>query len=284
MSGPFKFRENQGNLISIVFFAIGSSKLSCVGVFFISFRGKMMKQFKAVSVLLSAAMCMSMVMTPAAVMADEASVPEETQAVEETEKPAPKETEQQEAEPSQDEESEEAEEPEVVEDKGEPEAEDKREAEDAYVAKGKCGKKLKWTLDKYGTLKITGKGAMYNFEIKNWMYRTSTAPWYNYSGKIKKVVISKGVTSIGAYAFYGYNISSVSLPKTLKSINSGAFAYCGELKRISIPNSVKTIGPTAFCSSGLESVVIPKNVVNFGKQAFAGCLYLNSVSFDAHFP
>ena len=49
-----------------------------------------MKQFKAMSVLLSAAMCMSMVMAPVTVMADETTATEETQ-IEETEKQETKE-------------------------------------------------------------------------------------------------------------------------------------------------------------------------------------------------
>ena len=51
-----------------------------------------MKRLKAISVLVSAAMCMSMVMTPVSVIADETSAPAETQNIEETEKPKPKET------------------------------------------------------------------------------------------------------------------------------------------------------------------------------------------------
>ena len=281
VSGPFKFRENQGNFISVVFFAIGSSKLSCVGVFlFVCFRGNMMKQFKAVSVLLSAAMCMSMVMTPAAVMADEVSVPEETQAVEGTEKPAPKETEQQDAEPSQDEESEETEEPEVVEDKGEPEAEDKREAEDAYVAKGKCGKKVKWTLDKNGTLKITGKGKMKNYTYKDTgSVYTITAPWYKYNSIIRKVVISKGVTTVGAYAFGScQSLLSVSLPSTIKAINTYAFGSCTNLGNITLPKKLKIIGASAFAGCrGMTSISIPKGVTSIGNGAFAHCYALKSI-------
>ena len=52
-----------------------------------------MKRLKAISVLVSAAMCMSMIMTPVSVIADETPAPAETQKTEETEKPKPKETE-----------------------------------------------------------------------------------------------------------------------------------------------------------------------------------------------
>ena len=144
-----------------------------------------MKHLKVTSALLAAVMSISMVMTPVSVLADETETPSETQATEAAEE---NETEE--------------EEPEVVEDHGEPEAEDKRDAEDAVLAKGKCGKKVKWTLDKKGTLKITGKGAMYNYVAKsdNGSDFFSTAPWFKYASKIKKVVVSKKVTTIGAFS------------------------------------------------------------------------------------
>ena len=85
-------------------------------------------------------MSISMFMTP--VVADETEVPSETQTTETAE-----ETEAEESGEN---------EPEIVEEPGEPEAEAKNDALDALLAKGKCGKKVKWTLDKKGTLKITG--------------------------------------------------------------------------------------------------------------------------------
>ena len=94
-----------------------------------------MKHLKLTAALLAAVMSISMFITPVA--ADETEVPSETQTTEAAEEKDAEEAEEQEEK-----------EPEVVEDKGEPEAEDRQEAEDAYLAKGKCGKKVKWTLEK----------------------------------------------------------------------------------------------------------------------------------------
>ena len=237
-----------------------------------------MKHFKVTSAILSAVMCMTMVMTPVTALADETETPSETQTTEAAE------------------ENETEEEPEVVEDKGEPEAKTQRDAEDAYLAKGKCGKKVKWTLDKKGTLKITGKKAMYNYKIVPVpvdanindpsvpveIINTTNAPWYKYSSKIKKVVVSKGVTVIGDFSFaFCPNLTSVSLPKTLKSINQGAFYYCPNLTKISIPKKVKTIGTGAFASTGITGVVIPKGVNSIANNTFDSCRNLKSVTIPS---
>lgn len=237
-----------------------------------------MKHLKVTSVLLSVAMCMTMAVTP--VMADE-TAPEQPQTTEETQE---KETEEQEAAPS----NEDDKEPESV--KGQiPEEKAQTEAEDAYLAKGKCGKKVKWTLDKKGTLKITGKGAMNNYRILTGysdgssvpVYFSNT-PWDKNRSKIKKVVVSKGITAIGEFAFtFCENMTSVSLPKTLKSIRTGAFNYCHKLKKVSIPKSVKTIGAGAFDSCGFESVVIPNGITSISNYTFDGCKNLKSVTIPS---
>ncbi|MBO4681288.1 MAG: leucine-rich repeat domain-containing protein [Clostridiales bacterium] len=224
-----------------------------------------MKSLKVASAFLSAVMCVSMLMTPAVALADETSVPEETQTATEAETPDAQE------------------EPEDEEEENEdllPGEEDRKEALEA-VASGKCGKKLKWSLDKKGTLKITGKGAMYNFDCKEstpYVYY-STAPWIKYASKIKKVVVSKKVTTLGAYSFYKCsNLSSVSLPKKMKAINDGAFAFCSKLTKITLPKKLTVINEGVFYDAGLTSVVIPKGVKSIRFFAFAGCDKLKSVS------
>ena len=54
---------------------------------------------------------------------------------------------------------------------------------------------LTWTLDADGTLTISGTGAMKDYNADD-----NPSPAYNNS-KVKKIVIEKGVTSIGNYAF-----------------------------------------------------------------------------------
>ena len=220
-----------------------------------------MKHLKITSALLSAIMCMSMVMTPVAVVADEAA-PEETQ-VEETEKPAPKETVKQE--------------PETIEDREIEDYADNEAVDAALLAKGKCGKKLNWSLSNTGVLTISGKGGMYAYS------KTSPAPWQVHADKLTKVVVSKNVTTIGAYAFYNCaNLTSVSLPKTLKAIYEYAFAYCKALPKVVIPSKVNTIGISAFSNcSILASINIPKGVTKINDTTFTRCGKLTAISIPA---
>ena len=221
-----------------------------------------MKHLKVMSALLSAVICMSVVLTPASALADETSAPEETQTAQETETP--------------DDQEKPAEEEEEIEDQLPGDA-DRKEALDA-VGSGKCGKKLKWSLDKKGTLKITGKGAMNNYKNKDGIAGKYTRPWDKYSSRIKKVVFSKGVTYIGTQSFCDCpNLKSVKFPKKLKSIGFGAFARCPGLNSVSIPKSVGTIGGYAFAGTGIKNISIPASVKTLGESAFAGCGSLESV-------
>lgn len=64
---------------------------------------------------------------------------------------------------------------------------------------GSCGENATWEFD-YSTLTISGTGAMedYGFYDK--------APWYEYMYYINKVVIQKGITSIGKMRFGTANV------------------------------------------------------------------------------
>jgi hypothetical protein len=58
--------------------------------------------------------------------------------------------------------------------------------------------------------------------------------------RVTEVVISEGVTAIGANAFLGCSrLTRVTLPSTIRSIGSGAFNGCGELLEVSIPGGVR---------------------------------------------
>ena len=70
---------------------------------------------------------------------------------------------------------------------------------------------------------------------------------FNGCTSIKKVKISSGVKSIGAFAFYNCpSLSSVSIPSTVKSIGTEAFSENKALKKLKIPKSVTQIGDHAY--------------------------------------
>ena len=129
------------------------------------------------------------------------------------------------------------------------------------VLQGYCGgdanaEKVTWELVQNNedssnptyTLTISGTGAMADYDV-----RGNRAPWYNsllqkgatttaYSSKtfvnITKVVITSGVTHIGAYAFAYTTVSDIQIADGVTSIGKGAFLWANWLKNITIPSSV----------------------------------------------
>ncbi|MBE6598459.1 MAG: hypothetical protein E7638_03340 [Ruminococcaceae bacterium] len=141
------------------------------------------------------------------------------------------------------------------------------------VASGKCGDNLTWVLYEDGTLTISGTGAM-------WNWYGSGIPWYSERLSIETVVIEKGVTTIGEYAFSGCeSLISVTIPGSVITIGEWAFCRCISLTSVTIPDSVTTICDAAFlrCKE-LISVTIPDSVTTIGENAFAECASLTNVT------
>ena len=147
-----------------------------------------------------------------------------------------------------------------------------------------------WTLDDDGTLTVSGNGEMGGYGYYQW-------------DNAKKVIINEGVTAIGENEFFAcYDLESVSIPSSVKTINklafaldekltdvtisegvtfigNGAFYECKSLTSISLPKSVKTIELGAFSRSGLKSLIIPECVKSL--ECVSGCENLTDVLVPA---
>ena len=88
------------------------------------------------------------------------------------------------------------------------------------------------------------------------------------------------VLVIGEKAFYQLkNLTSITIPDSVISIDNRAFSYCKSLTNIDIGNSVKTIGDSTFSScSSLISVKISDSVTTIGAMAFEDCTNLTNVT------
>ena len=140
---------------------------------------------------------------------------------------------------------------------------------------GTCGESLTWTLAG-GTLTISGSGAMTDYGESN------TAPWYSGREQITAVVVDRGVTGIGAYAFYGcVNLIDITLPEGLTAIGEYAFKGCSALGRVEILSGMTTLGDEAFRESGVTEVVLPEGLKTIEYGAFASCANLRSVSLPS---
>ena len=126
-----------------------------------------------------------------------------------------------------------------------------------------------------------------------------------------KAVVLNGTTAIGSYAFYGCNITEITIPSSVKSIGSCAFSECWSLSRvniedlaswcaigfenttanplyygealylggehlteITIPSTVTSIAAYAFCGCDLTEITIPGGVKTIGAYAFYECYFL----------
>ena len=127
----------------------------------------------------------------------------------------------------------------------------------------KAGPHCTWSLSEDGVMTIRGKG-----RVK----LQSNLAWAN-KGNVKQVIIQKGITGIGEYAFGNYdNLTEIKLPKTVNKLEEEAFAYCDNLVYITLSPNIKVLPKGAFkeCKS-LKKVIFPKKLKVIKQYAFSGC-------------
>lgn len=93
------------------------------------------------------------------------------------------------------------------------------------------------------------------------------------STALESVVISEGISEIGAEAFeMCTSLKSVSLPSTLKSIDRAVFYNCISLEEIEIPKSVKEFEGSVFSGcANLRTVKINDGISKFYSWDFEKC-------------
>lgn len=136
-------------------------------------------------------------------------------------------------------------------------------------ASGTCGAagnedNVTWSLSCDSVLTISGTGAM-----KDWNTSGNT-PWYAYKDAIRHLIVEKGVTTIGNFAFMNcHSLETVSLPDGLTQIG---------YTKWNASNS--TSGHAFYDCSRLRSVVIPADVTTIGRDAFLRCKDLESIQVE----
>ena len=126
---------------------------------------------------------------------------------------------------------------------------------------------------------------------------------YKYKGIMSSdtpIMLKDGTIGIAAYAFYGFtNLSSITIPQSVKSVGDSAFKGCTGLTRISGPAEIvgivaKQASPTSFVVEitsgtsiadsafsnciGLTMITISESVTSIGASAFSGCASLESIT------
>lgn len=133
---------------------------------------------------------------------------------------------------------------------------------------GTCGDGLSWELSG-STLTISGSGEM-----------NDGSPWAGHKERVKTVILSGGVTKVGAGAFDGFeNLTAVNFGDSLKEVGEGAFRGCTALKEISLPATFRLFGVESFYGSGLEAVYC-----GGGMPSFKGSCLWNGNHIMVYYP
>ena len=96
------------------------------------------------------------------------------------------------------------------------------------------------------------------------------------SGRSGDYQIPDGTVSVGDYAFYYcVNVSSITVPGSVRSLGEGTFGNCSSLTKAVLNEGLEEIGEYAFqISSGIRDLIIPASVKSVGKNGLrlsSGC-------------
>ena len=122
-----------------------------------------------------------------------------------------------------------------------------------------------WALSEDGRLFVS-KDFEWSNDCEFWLYEP-----------IRQVELEEGVKETGGNAFYGcgWNVTSVTLPKSLETIGDYAFQQLGcgvegKAVEINLPNGLKRIGICAFLYANISSITLPLGLEHLGNYAFDG--------------
>ena len=92
--------------------------------------------------------------------------------------------------------------------------------------------------------------------------------------ELTSVTLPNSVKTIGAECFrYCSSLTTVKLPNFIPDLGDYCFYECKALTSIDIPESISAIGYACFwvCSS-VNSVTIPESVLSIGRDCFEDCI------------
>lgn len=159
---------------------------------------------------------------------------------------------------------------------------------DTLVDSGTCGDQVSWTLDDAGTLTISGKGPMTDYNLDNDEEDFLSPPWSKHLEKVRAIVVEEGITSLGNCAFSTEilknagktsQLTSVTLPAGLERIGKEAFRGCDQLTKIQIPEGVTTLEHSAFQScKKLTEIILPDSVTQLPSHFCFNCDALTTIT------
>ncbi len=148
---------------------------------------------------------------------------------------------------------------------------------DEVQTSGKCGENINWYYDEStATLSLVGNGEMYDYGYGS----NNTIEWRNIN--IENVIISDGITYIGAYAFDSVRkIKTITFGKDVKVLGKSSFSNSQFIEKLVFPNNIEIIGEGAFYNcTNLKSITFSSGLVSIETAAFDTCESLKTVQFE----
>ncbi|MBF4691958.1 leucine-rich repeat protein [Fusibacter ferrireducens] len=126
------------------------------------------------------------------------------------------------------------------------------------------------------------------FEASDFDFDASTGTITGYVGSMETVVIPSSISgvpviAIGDDAFLDQsNITSVTIPSSVKTIGDSSFNGCNFLTEITIPEGVTSMGSNVFTNCyNLQSIVLPESLTTIGVGTFYSDSRLKSIAWPA---
>ena len=102
-----------------------------------------------------------------------------------------------------------------------------------------------------------------------------------YDPNITSVITCPTLRSIGDWAFIWADISTISLPETLKSIGTYTFYKASLSGTVALPDSLTQLGASAFSGcEKVEAIQIGSGLTDIPKDAFDGCTNLKTITVN----
>jgi hypothetical protein len=120
-----------------------------------------------------------------------------------------------------------------------------------------------------------------DLEYENMYINLKNFKFYDNSGntKIKNVILSNSGNITNLHGFTCcFNLSSIIIPTTVKSLSVSCFVKCTNLSSIDLPTSVETLNNYCFTyCTNLSSINLPTSVKTLGYESFSYCFNLTSI-------
>ena len=104
---------------------------------------------------------------------------------------------------------------------------------------------------------------------------------FQYCGSLSSVTIGTRIEIIPNRTFFATNLTNITIPANVKTINSQAFGEKLQTITFAEGSTLETIESNAFYSSKIEEITIPDNVTAINNLAFFNCTELKTVTIGS---